>query len=236
MGNLVAGVVTGFVREVDEANSRVRLEFPTLPEEFRSHWAPIATGISGGNRGMYFLPEDGDEALVAFQNGDFDSPFVVGFLWNGASAPPETDRNNRVILTPGGHTLRFEDTQGARRIVLESDGGASVTIDDSAQTVTVRDSSGANQVVIEAGGTVTVQAAAQVVIAAPQISLTSGAASPLVRGDLLLAYLNSLVAALQSHTHPGELALGVLPVTPMVPGTTFPTYPAGTNSTMVMTG
>jgi len=43
-----------------------------------------------------------------------------------------------------------------------------------------------------------------------------------------VTYLNSLVAALQAHVHPGQMAAGVLPVTPMpptaplpVPGTVF---------------
>jgi uncharacterized protein involved in type VI secretion and phage assembly len=229
----IPGVVTGFVREIDEANSQVRLEFPTLPSQYRSNWAPIAHGMSGGSRGMYFLPENGDEALVAFHNGEFDNPFVLGFLWNGASSPPESDRHNRVILTPGGHTLRFEDTDGAKRIVLESSGGHNLTIDDTAQTVTVSDSSGANRVVIQASGTITVQAAAQVVVDAPLISLTSGAAQPLVFGDLLMVYLNTIVDLLKSHTH---LVLGVIPTIPSVELQALPSYTSAINSARVRTG
>jgi uncharacterized protein involved in type VI secretion and phage assembly len=235
MRNPFEGVVTGFIREIDEQNSQVRLEFPSLPASYRSHWAPIASGLSGGDRGMYFLPEEGDEALVAFQNGNFDNPFVLGFLWNGAAMPPETDRHNRVILTPGGNTLRFEDTDGAKKIVLKSSGGANVTIDDAAGTVTVCDAGGSNQVVIDAGGTVTIQAASQVVVKAPQISLTDGAAHPLVWGDVLLTYITTLVTALQAHVHPGQMAAGVLPVTPMPPTVPLPT-PGTINSSAVKTG
>jgi uncharacterized protein involved in type VI secretion and phage assembly len=226
-------VVTGFVREIDEANSQVRLEFPTLPSQYRSNWAPIAHGMSGGNRGMYFLPENGDEALVAFHNGEFDSPFVLGFLWNGAATPPETDRRNRVILTPGGHTLRFEDTDGAKRIILESSGGHNLTIDDTTRTITISDSDGTNQVVIQASGTVTVRAAAQVVVEAPLISLTSGAVQPLVFGDLLMAYLNTIIGMLKSHTH---LVLGVIPTVPSVELQALPPYTPAINSTRVRTG
>jgi uncharacterized protein involved in type VI secretion and phage assembly len=234
MRNPFSGVVTGFVREIDEENSQVRLEFPSLPESFRSHWAPIASGMSGGNRGMYFLPEEGDEALVAFQNNDFDSPFVLGFLWNGQAMPPESDRHNRVILTPGGHTLRFEDTDGAERVVLESSGGHNITIDDAAQTVTVSDSGGSNSVVIDsAGGTVTIQASSQVAVNAPSVSLGAGASHSLVYGDLLMAYLNAMVQLLKNHTH---LVLGVIPTTPSeLLSNGLLDYPPTNNSVFVTT-
>jgi hypothetical protein len=38
-----------------------------------------------------------------------------------------------------------------------------------------------------------------------------------VFGDDLLVYLNQLVAMFNSHVHPGELAAGFIPVTPMLP-------------------
>ena len=236
MPNQYPGVVIGRVKEIDEANAAVKLEFPWLDESYRSDWAPIAMPMSGKKRGVYFMPEQDDEVLVAFNQGSFDSPFVVGFLWNGVDTPPESDRKNRVIKTPGGHTLRFEDKDGSKKIILKSNGGHNLTIDDSANTVTVTDSGGSNQVLIDSGGTVTVKAASKVVVDAPQIELTSGAAHPLAFGDSLMTYLNALVAQLQTHTHPGQMAAGVLPVTPMVPGASFQTYQSSNNSSKVKTG
>ena len=95
------------------------------------------------------MPEEGDEVLVAFRLGCWNEPFVVGFLWNGAQAPPERDRNNRVILTPGGHTLRFEDGD-AKRIVLRTSGGHEVTLDDAAGSATLRIAGGSSSVTLTA--------------------------------------------------------------------------------------
>lgn len=47
--------------------------------------------IRGGTRGTYWLPEVGDEVLVAFMHGDMRRPFVVGSLWNGKDVPPGGD-------------------------------------------------------------------------------------------------------------------------------------------------
>lgn len=138
------GVVVGLVKSLDDPDGqgRIQLEFPGLPDGPRSSWAPVASLLAGKKRGAFFMPEIDDEVLVAFENGDFSHPFIVGFLWNGVDQPPETDPKNRIILTPGGHTLRFEDGGGAKKVILQSNSGHKLTLDDSpgAQSVTLESS------------------------------------------------------------------------------------------------
>ena len=76
------------------------------------------------------MPEVGDECLVAFENGDFDHPYVVGFLWNGQDVSSESQATNRVIVTPGGHQLRFEDKKDDTRIILRSTGKHELLFED----------------------------------------------------------------------------------------------------------
>jgi hypothetical protein len=57
---------------------------------------------------------------------------------------------------------------------------------------------------------------------APFILHGQSAAHPAVLGDDLLAYLNQLVMLFNSHTHPGEMVVGVVPVTPALPMPQFP--------------
>jgi uncharacterized protein involved in type VI secretion and phage assembly len=124
------GVITAFVKQTDVKQGRVVVEYRSIDDHLESAWAPIASPMSGQGRGALFMPEPGDEALVAFQDGKFDSPYVVGFLWNGVQTSPEDDPENRVIVTPGGHQLRFEDREPAKKIVIKST-QHTVTLDDT---------------------------------------------------------------------------------------------------------
>jgi phage baseplate assembly protein V len=132
------GVMVGLVKSVTDpaGQGRVQVTFPTLGG-VTSGWAPVATELAGKNRGVWFMPELQDEVLVAFDQGDFDHPYIVGFLWNGDDQPPETEVQNRIIKTPGGHQLRFEDKDGAKKVILKTNGGLAVTMDDSNKTIVI---------------------------------------------------------------------------------------------------
>ena len=123
-----------------------------------------------------------------------------------------------------------------RHTVVAGDTGFSIVLDDATGSVTISDLAGTNQVEVSlATGTVTLKGLARVVSTAPLVQHGSGtAAHPAVLGDQLMAYLTTLVSMLNVHVHPGELALGVLPVTPAPPQPTLPPPPASILSTKVL--
>lgn len=134
----IHGVVTGIVanRDDPDGQGRVQVSFPFLGGQNDSYWAPVATMLAGSGTGAWFMPEVGDEVLVAFNQGDVGHPYIVGFLWNGKDSPPDSSAKNRVIKTPGGHTLRFEDGD-SKKVILKSSSGQTITLDDSEQSITL---------------------------------------------------------------------------------------------------
>jgi uncharacterized protein involved in type VI secretion and phage assembly len=106
-GQVVQGLLIGTVTEVDANLGRVKVAIPE--REHDSYWAPVAAAMAGGGRGAFFMPEVGDEVVIGFDRGQFDHPYVVGFLWNGQDAPPRTDGKIRVIRSVNGHELAFYD-------------------------------------------------------------------------------------------------------------------------------
>jgi len=149
------GVAVGLVREVDARLGRVKVTFPWMDPPQASYWAPIASLLSGRRRGARFMPELDDEALIAFDRGEFDHPYVVGFLWNGADEAPDDVTTNRVVVTPGGHELRFEDRDGDRRVVVRTAGGHTLTLDDKAQSVTLESNRGHELEILDQQGRLT---------------------------------------------------------------------------------
>lgn len=141
----VYGVVTGVVRSVDDPSSqgRVLVGLPWLPGDNESYWAPVATLMSGESRGSWFMPEEGDEVLLAFEHGNVDQPFVIGYLWNGIQTPPgDGGHSVRRLKTVSGHVLEFHDEDGGHKILLRSNGGQKVELDDNASSITIETSGG----------------------------------------------------------------------------------------------
>jgi hypothetical protein len=78
--------------------------------------------------------------------------------------------------------------------------------------------------------------ATKLVIDAPQIQIVDGASHPLVFGDQLMTYLNSMVQTFATHMHPGEIAGGMFPVAPTPPAPPMNPPDPGLLSTKVNTG
>ena len=148
-------MVVGLVSEVDAKLGRVKVKFPWMEPPQASHWAPIASPMSGKKRGALFMPELDDEVLVAFEHGDFDHPVRrrVPVERRGRSA--RRRKTNRVIVTPGGHELRFEDKDGDRRIVLKTADGHTLTLDDKAKSITLESKQGHKLEILDQDGKVT---------------------------------------------------------------------------------
>lgn len=173
------GVTVGVVVDNTdpEGLGRVKLEFPVREGTGESYWARVAVPMAGDGRGTYFLPEVGDEVLVAFEAGDVHHPYVLGALWNGQQEPPadnaDGENNVRTIRSRSGHEVRLDDTDGAETVEIRTGGGHTVTLDDSggSERITLTDSSGQNSVTLAGDGTVSVEAGATLSLSAPTVEL-----------------------------------------------------------------
>jgi uncharacterized protein involved in type VI secretion and phage assembly len=181
---------------------RLRARVPEILGDVETGWALPCTPYAGHQSGAFAVPAAGTGVWIEFESGVVSRPLWNGCWWGSGDIP--TDESG-ADATPDLKVLRSES-------------GLMVALHDDNGSIAVSDRNGQNLLHIEVQqGTVTVKAAAKVVVDAPQIELVSGAPHPLVLGDELLQYLTQLVTLFNTHTHPGELAAGVLPVTPMVP-------------------
>jgi uncharacterized protein involved in type VI secretion and phage assembly len=157
---------------------RVQVHLPWSPDPAGGQyevWARLATMMAGGNRGTWFIPEVGDEVLVAFLGGDPKWPYVIGALWNGQDQPPESiDQNNdiRSITSRSGIRVTMDDTNGAVTLTLQTPGGQTMTMADAGSSIEMSDSNG-NSIQMNTSG-ITITAASQLTINAPTGQITVG--------------------------------------------------------------
>ncbi len=154
-------IVQGLRQPEGERASQVQLRFPWLAGgEDVAVWARYASPMAGPGSGVWFLPEVGDEVLVAFEAGDLARPYVIGALWNGVDRPPEEVESDaqgsvRSITTRGGIRITVEDVSGGGEVTIETPNGASLRLADGhgGSEAVLRDGLG-NEVSLEPGGVV----------------------------------------------------------------------------------
>jgi len=193
-GGFAKGLVIAIVKQNQdpEGLGRVRIAFPWLDDR-ESHWARLATPMAGKDRGVVFIPEVGDEVLVAFEREDLRFPYVLGGLWNGVDTPPiaNDDGNNdkRMLKSRKGHWLSFDDgTQGVVELRHENGGLVRLTdegilIDDGqGNTVSIDNRSGAMK--LQSVGSLEIKAATITIEATGTLELKANATMT-IRGALV---------------------------------------------------
>lgn len=157
----VYGVSIGVVTNNQDPNGlgRVKVKLPWLSDTDESNWARVMTPMAGKDRGLYLLPEPGDEVLVMFDQGRVDHPFVIGALWNGEDTPPASnadgENNLRVLKSRSGHTITLDDTAGKEKITIaDKTGNSTIVLDAAAGTVSITSQ---NDLTLSARGDITLR-------------------------------------------------------------------------------
>lgn len=176
--NLV-GIVTN--NQDPKGWGRVKVKFPTLTEEHESNWARVVGIGAGPDRGFWCLPEINDEVLCCFEHGDIHRPYVIGGVWNGQDAPPDSQDESvnpvhlRTFATRKGHRMTYADeTAGSWKqgIHIVSSSGYKIVIDEENNYLEIETPSGhhlkmddaAREVTLKSSGTMNIEAATSLTI------------------------------------------------------------------------
>jgi uncharacterized protein involved in type VI secretion and phage assembly len=115
--------------------------------------ARLCVPFAGGQRGAFLVPDVNDEVIVAFIGGDPRQAVVIGAVWNGRNAPPETLGGNGEQVD----RWSFVGKSGTRIAIVEENGNAQIHLQAraSGQDVAsiVIDRSGGGKITLKAGQT-----------------------------------------------------------------------------------
>lgn len=176
------GVFPALVTDVKDPDSqgRAKVMLPWSPDTDGSRyeaWARLATFMGGNNRGSWFIPDVNDEVLLVFEGGDPRRPYIIGGLWNGKDAPPETmdgaGKNElKVLRSRNGVKLTLDDKDGQEKFIVETPGGQKITLKDGPGAVQLEDSNG-NSIKMETGG-ITITTSAKATVTASTMEVSAG--------------------------------------------------------------
>jgi uncharacterized protein involved in type VI secretion and phage assembly len=245
------GKYRGFVvnNEDPEQKGRLQLRVPSVLGDTVTGWALPCSPFGGSaNTGLFTVPEVDAQVWVEFEEGNPDHPIWVGTFWQQGSDTPEesqlTPPTTRVLRTPSGHVLQFDDAEGEEQFRLahpsgteltvnpggtvnwEDAGGNKLTLDAESNTVVLEDSNG-NTLTMDSSGTVVEDvngnkiemAASGITVKAMKIVVDGSQVLLAGEGGEPLIKAQTFMSMYNSHTHvctaPG--APSAPPIPPLTP-------------------
>lgn len=127
---------------------RVKVQFmwqDVTDENDTSNWIRVQRPDAGSSdavardRGFGFIPEKGDQVMVAYERGNPSRPYVSGSLFFGANTNGAAKGNTlKTLRTRSGHTLEFnDDEQGDWGITIKDQNGCVFHIDTKGKNMEI---------------------------------------------------------------------------------------------------
>jgi uncharacterized protein involved in type VI secretion and phage assembly len=150
-------------------NGRVQVQLPWLPGT--QPWARVAVPAAGSDRGMYILPHEGDEVLLAFNRSDVSDCYVIGSLWNASDPPPRggpLDPTTKIVLkTEVGHEIELDDL--VQSISIKTSTGHKVELAPAG--ITIATQGDAASIKLGQAGDVTIEATTSLTLRAQRVTI-----------------------------------------------------------------
>jgi phage baseplate assembly protein gpV len=226
----VFGLVTAIVRSM-QADGTYELQYLSMASDQPSAPARVMMPMAGAQRGIYFLPEPGDEVIVAFEAGDMNQPVILGAVWNQNDDPPPQvntppENNIRSIVSRSGHELSFDDTPGTEKITVKTKGGHTIVLDDTPPgKVTISSAGGSAIEFDDAAATLRLRSTAILELSAQVLTINTTSFSMTASGGAIVTTTGSAPASgFVIDGKPFGLHVHTPPVIPPA-GTTGPVAP-----------
>ena len=181
----IFGVVIGEVMNnySDEYPGRVCVKILTRDDKANVlQWARVAMLSGGREWGHYFLPEIGDQVLVAFEEGIIDRPYIIGCIQRTTDKflkkSVEEKNIHKRIVTRHGSSIEFEDIPGDAKDdlgdgtkdkikIYTPDQAHAITLDNEKKLIEIHDKENNAQIEMKTeNGDITIKAARKITLKA----------------------------------------------------------------------
>lgn len=138
---------------------RIRVKFHWMNGTEKTPWIRVTSPHAGGEKGMYFMPEIGEEVIIGFEGGSPTKPYMIGSVYHGKATNSFGNAGNDVkaLQTRSGTKIIMNDAEGS--VFIEDKGGNSIMID------------GKGNITVKSTDTVTIDAANLITFKTKKISM-----------------------------------------------------------------
>lgn len=123
---------------------RVRVKFHWMNGSEKSPWLRVTSPHGGGGKGMFFIPEIGEEVIVGFEGDSAVKPYIIGTVYHGKA---KNDFSN------SGNDVKALQTRSGNKVVMNDKDGS----------VHVQDSKG-NDMMMDGKGNINVKSSESIVL------------------------------------------------------------------------
>lgn len=159
-GNLQLGKVVQ-IHTDPEQGFRVKVDMPVIGDRNEHVWARINQFQASNQTGYYSMPEEGDEVLLSFINGDPRYPVIMGSVYSKKIPMPvdpdgggdwdgkQSDNNIKGFFSREGLRMRFQETD--KIIMIDTPAGNVITMTEKDQKIIIEDEN-KNKIEMHPGG------------------------------------------------------------------------------------
>ena len=85
--NFTFGIVTE--NQDPDKQGRIRAQLPMIASGYVSKWIWVFRSYAGADKGIWALPDIGDQVLIAFIRGDIHQPVCLGGMYTPGCMPEQ---------------------------------------------------------------------------------------------------------------------------------------------------
>ena len=118
---------------------RIRVKFHWMNGAEKTPWIRVTSPHGGGGKGMFFIPEVGEEVIVGFEGDSAIKPYVIGTVYHGKANNTYSNAGNDVkaLQTRSGNKIVMNDNNKSMYL---SDGAGNDVMIDGAGNINVKSS------------------------------------------------------------------------------------------------
>ena len=140
---------------------RVRVKFHWMNGSEKTPWIRVTTPHAGDGKGMFFIPETGEEVIVGFEGDSPAKPYIIGSVYHGKA------KNS---FANGGNDVKTFQSRSGNKMVLNDNAGSVFVEDEDGNSMLL---DGAGNITVTSNKKVTINATNEITLNAKEINFNA---------------------------------------------------------------